>query len=253
MALLGFLHEGKGGSEVLSIAQGNALKEGLIDDSAEGKIFEIGVIEGEAFGSPIDGVSLGGAPVKGAELIFDLADAFGVEGGGTGFDFVGPVLAIIGGGERVGIGAEFVKKEPSEFLMKSWGAGIGLHAVVAQEENAVVDPSPFFGGRGHEGGEVVGHVPGMIGPDGGATGLELDDPVGELNQFEIASFVLEGSGAHPEDIGQNAAESAEGHGSEGDGRGQVLGGRGLGEVEVAAQVKEADVEEGREKKEENEE
>ena len=243
MALLGFLHEGDGGGDVHLFAKGNALEEGLIDHAAEGEIFEVGVVEGEAFGGPIDGVGLGGAPVEGAKLIFDLADAFGVEGGGAGFDFGGPLLAI-GGGEGVGIGAELVEKEPGEFLMKSGGAGIGAHAVVAKEANAVMDPAPFFGGRGHEGGEVVGHVPGVIGPDGGATGLELDNPVGELNEFEVASFVLEGSGAHPEDIGQNAAESAEGDGGEGDGGGHVLGGRGLGEMEVAAQVQEVEVEEG---------
>ena len=97
-------------------------------------------------------------------------------------------------------------------------------------------------GDGHERGDVVGHVPGVVGPDGGAAGLELDDPVGELHEFEVAPLVLQGAGAHPEDVGEDAAEAAEGDGGEGDERRHVLRRRRLRQMRRRPHVQQVDVE-----------
>ena len=81
----------------------------------------------------------------------------------------------------------------------------------------------------------------MVGPDGGTAGLELDDPVGELHELEIAALVLQRARAHPEHVGQNAPEAAEGDGGEGHQRRHVLRGRRLGEVRFRAHFQQADV------------
>jgi hypothetical protein len=79
----------------------------------------------------------------------------------------------------------------------------------------------------------------------------VGDPGGELDEFEVAAAVLEVGGAEPEVVGEEATESAEGDGGEGGCGGKVVGGWGLGEVEVVALAEEGAVEAGGGEKGEN--
>ena len=134
-----------------------------------------------------------------------------------------------------------MQEQPGEFLVEPRGAGVERQAFVSKQDQAVADPPPFFPGGGHQRGEVVGHVPGVIGPDGRRSRLEFGNPVGELDELEVAAFVLQGAGAHPEDVRQDAAEAAEGDGGEGDGRGQVLRGRGQRQAGVFPLAEQAEI------------
>ena len=239
----GFLDGGDGGGLPLGLALLEVLHEGLVDDAAQGEVVGGNAGEGEAGGGPVDGVGLGGVPIEGTVGGFELALLVGIEGGAARGDFGGPFAAVVVGGGVV-VGAELVQVDPGEFLMELGGAGVDDEAFVAQKVESIAHPAPFFFGGGHERSDVVGHVPGVVAPDGGGAGLELDDPVGELDEFEEASFVLEGAGAHPEEIGEDAAEAAEGDGGEGGGGGEGVGGGEGGEVGGGALVVEVEVEGG---------
>ena len=68
----------------------------------------------------------------------------------------------------------------------------------------------------------------------GEIGLELGDPGGELGGLEVLVVLLEGIGADPEEVGDQAAETAEGDGGEGEHRRGVVEGGGVGETEAVA-------------------
>ena len=54
----------------------------------------------------------------------------------------------------------------------------------------------------------------MVGPHAGEARLQLGDPVGQLDQLEILSLLLQAGCPQPKKIGHDAAESAQGHGGE---------------------------------------
>ena len=68
-------------------------------------------------------------------------------------------------------------------------------------------------------------------PDTGEMGLQFGDPVGQLDGLEVLAVFLEFRGPDPQGIGDESAESAQGHRGEGqNGRGVADDGR-AGEAE----------------------
>ncbi|MCZ7635621.1 MAG: hypothetical protein M5U12_05965 [Verrucomicrobia bacterium] len=157
-----------------------------------------------------------GAAAAEDRLHFGGPDAFEVEVG---------VIEVV---------AHLVLKMPGQLAVQLDLMRVVLEALVAQELDAALDPAPAVGGAGELDRDVVGHVPGHDGPDGGDAGLELGDPVGELDHLEEAVFVLEFHGADPEGVGDEAAEAAEDDGGEHEDRGAFSRGFDAGEAEVAA-------------------
>lgn len=235
------------GVEFVGVAQGAEAEVGdefLSGGCSEGVAGWGGAGFGDAGGG--EGVAACGAELgdEGGDIGLGEEGGFGwwgvdegVEvGGGAVPEFAhfgGPLAAVeIAGG--VGVSAEFVLEEPAEFVEEARVSGVVAEAFVAEEGDSAADPAPAFFGAFEEDADVVGEVPGVIGPDAGEAGFEFGDPVGELDEFEVAAFVLQAGGANPEDVGDDAAEAAERDGGEDDeGRG-VDHGVGLGDAVLAA-------------------
>ncbi len=91
--------------------------------------------------------------------------------------------------------------------------------------------------------DVVGHVPRLEDPRGIESGLELGDPVGELNRLEVLALLLEIVRPDPERIGNQAAEGTEGDRGEGQDRRGVADHRRPGDAQPLAVPVETPLEE----------
>ena len=118
--------------------------------------------------------------------------------------------------------ADFVAEEPGQFAVDIDFAGVFLEALV-EEGHAALHPLPAILEVLALDGDVVGHVPGLNGPNIGEMRLQRGDPIGQLDHFKIAFLLLQLVGPHPEEVGNQAAEAAEGDRREGQNR------RGVGE------------------------
>ena len=209
---------GRRGEAVLAEVAGEASVrdegEGVLADHApEGLALEAAGGVSESAPGPVDGVGGGEAPVEFAEAGFDFGDGGRVEPGvGAGHG-----VAVGEGareGEPVDVGgviavrADLVLVEPAEFAVEARGVGVRGDGLVPEERDAGLDPVEAGGMVGEHGGDVVGEVPGVEDPGLGGARVEGGDPVRELDELEVASLLLEGRRADPEDFGDDAAEAA---------------------------------------------
>ncbi len=266
-------NEGGRGGVTQHAAAAEEIAQTLHAHALKGAAAETVTGKGLAAGRPVEGVGGGQTPVDGTVEGIEFAHEIEVhaEGGFEGGALVGgqgvkveegsaeDVLDAFGEAAFVGVvglihlHADFVLVHPADVPMEGGGGRVVAEAFVAEEVDAVVDPAPAVLGVREKHGDIVGEVPGLEGPDFGNVGFELADPGGELNEFEELPVVLEFVGAHPEGVGHQAAETAEGNGGDGDEGGCVLGRNHLKVISFSGRNQTRVLRPGDEEKEEGEE
>ncbi len=108
----------------------------------------------------------------------------------------------------------FVHENPAEFFVDDRIVGVVVDGFVADQADAFHDPAPAVFRQRTGYGNIVRHIPGQIGRGSGKTRLQFGDPVCQLDHFKIISGILQRRGSQPQNVRQNAAETAERHGCE---------------------------------------
>ena len=147
--------------------------------------------------------------------------------------FHGPLLFEIHVGV-VEVLAHFVLKEPRQFAVNQNVIRVVTQTVVAQQFDGALDPAPTVGKILELDGNVVGHVPRLKQPDLREMRLQVRDPIRQLRRLEILVVQLQIIGAHPEQIGNQPAETAQRDRRERQHRRRVLQGRRPHQPELIA-------------------
>ncbi|MPN06489.1 hypothetical protein SDC9_153745 [bioreactor metagenome] len=105
--------------------------------------------------------------------------------------------------------SEFVLVNPAEFLVKNRVVRIILEGFMIQVDS-LVDPAPAVLRHAERHGNIVGHIPGQISRRRRRLRLKLRDPRSQLHHLEVFAFFLKRNRTEPEEVRDQAAESAEG-------------------------------------------
>ncbi len=182
----------------------------------------------------------GEAPVQRAEAALQIQHAAGVEPQRRQLGAVGPggveravgvhegchgprQVQLVGQVRAVKAVADLVLIDPGQLAVEHGLARVEAQGVVAQQADAVLDPAQTVLVADHHDADVVGQVPGVVGPCLGGVRVEHGDPAGELHQLQETPLLLQAVDAEPEDFGGDAAEAAEPGHHEGQGRRHVGG------------------------------
>ena len=233
--------------------------KGSIRHPAARQRFSSGRVVLQSEGAPVEGLRERGTPIdRRSEALFEeskygsvhtggFGESSGLwgKGGGRGAvrqergrDLARPLEAIVRGC-RIGIQADFMLENPSQFPFQRSGGRIDGNTAVAQEGNAVGDPVPAILGTGEQDGDIVGEVPGVESPDIVVIRFECGNPVGQLHELDESALFLHSTSAEPEGVCDDSAKASEGCSGKGEQGRRFLhplcggGGFGTGDVRKA--------------------
>jgi hypothetical protein len=113
-------------------------------------------------------------------------------------------------------------KEPGQFRVKERLLGIVAQCFIPQQFHPALHPAPAVPVIAELHGNIECHVPRLDRPHLDDVGLELRDPIRELDHFEELPFFLHLVGANPQRVGDQASKPAEHLGREREHRRRIL-------------------------------
>ena len=116
----------------------------------------------------------------------------------------------------VKVGPHLVLKKPGKLLVKQRVIRIPRDALIAQQFNSALHPTPAIVRVFEFNRNIVSHVPRLKVPNLTVVRFEFGDPIRELHRFEIFIFFAQIAGSNPKRIGNQPAKTAQRNRGEGE-------------------------------------